>query len=151
MSSVRRWLVPGLGAAAVVIAAVLVIFFAVKAAGRIKFTRKTPVKTAANAVSGAEIPSGRSLALEEAEPLKLIIKAKGSVWMQIRADGEIIFQNVLKKGSVEVYTAQKKFQLWIGKGELVELTLNGHSLGSPGNGTLKSLLITHEGLHTSST
>ncbi|MBI4336131.1 MAG: hypothetical protein HY589_05695, partial [Candidatus Omnitrophica bacterium] len=54
-------------------------------------------------------------------------------------------KSTLKKGSVETYKANEGFQIWTGKGEYLDLAVNGVPLGSPGNGVIKKILLTREG------
>lgn len=89
----------------------------------------------------------KPLSIPHTEPLSLIAKAKGGdVWLQVKADEKTLFQGVLKKGSIEAYKANDKFQLWTGKAEFLELSLNGNGLGSPGNGVMRKITLTREGL-----
>ena len=82
----------------------------------------------------------------QAHPFLLVTKTSNDVWMEIKADGKQIFKSVLPKGSVEAWRANKKIELWVGKAESVELILNGTSLGSPGKGVKKGILITPQGM-----
>ncbi len=84
--------------------------------------------------------------IPRSQPLKLTIRAKGDVWMQVKADGAVIFQNVLSKGSQESWTAQKELELWTGNAAVTELFLNGKALGTPGSGVRRGIKITHWGL-----
>lgn len=88
----------------------------------------------------------KPLSIPRNKPLHLIIKTKGDAWLKVMADDETIFESILKKGSVESYNAQKQFRLHTGKGEYVELILNGNPLGSPGGGVIKNIMLTHKGL-----
>jgi cytoskeletal protein RodZ len=79
-------------------------------------------------------------------PLKLTIRVKQEVWMQVKSDGMVIFQNVLTKGAQESWTAKEELELWTGNAAAMELQLNGRPLGSPGHGVMKGIKITREGL-----
>ena len=104
-----------------------------QAQGRVK---ARPVDPAAS--SKLLVPRG--------QPLKLTILSKADVWMQVKSDGAVIFQNVLPKGSKESWTAQEELELWTGNAGAMELVLNGKSLGSPGTGVRKGIRVTRDGL-----
>lgn len=80
------------------------------------------------------------------EKLKLTITATDDVWIQLKVDGKIIFQNMLKKGSSEQWEANNDFTIWTGKAGAMQLNLNGNDLGTPGKGVIKNIVITREGI-----
>lgn len=86
----------------------------------------------------APIPAG--------EKLRLAITATDDVWIQLRVDGKIIFDSVLKKGSIEQWEANDNFKIWTGKAEAMQLNLNGNDLGTPGAGVKKDIIVTREGI-----
>lgn len=92
-------------------------------------------------------PSNKpSLPIPKGEMLSLKIEARENVWMRVKADGKIIFEHTLKKASVETWSAKKELELWVGKAEALNLSLNGVSLASPGSGRIKRIVINHNGL-----
>lgn len=80
------------------------------------------------------------------KPLKLSIQTTSDVWLQVKADGAVIFQNVLAKGSVENWTAKRELELWTGNAGAMRLTLNGKPLEGLGRGVRKGVRITHAGI-----
>ncbi len=88
----------------------------------------------------------KALLVKENEMLKLTAKANQDSWMHIKCDGKIVYQNILKAGSSNSWQAKDEILLWVGNAAGLELDLNGHSLGSPGRGVMKNILITHEGM-----
>lgn len=82
------------------------------------------------------------------EPLQLIMHVRERVWVQVKADGEIVFQQVLGQGAQERWSATKDFELWLGNAGAVRLELNGHDLGSPGKPgeVVRGVTVTREGL-----
>ncbi|MDD5495745.1 MAG: DUF4115 domain-containing protein [Candidatus Omnitrophica bacterium] len=79
-------------------------------------------------------------------PLSLVIKVKEPVLVQLKRDGVILFERVLPKGTIESFSANNKFEIFIRKAEAIELTLNGQFLGTPGKGVIKELEITRKGI-----
>jgi hypothetical protein len=68
--------------------------------------------------------------------------------MQLKSDGKVVFQGVLKKGRFESWQANTKMELSLGNAGVVELEVNGKlisNLGRRGQ-ALKNILITKEGL-----
>jgi len=80
------------------------------------------------------------------QPLKLSLKTKADVWLQIKSDGMIIFQSVLPKGSQESWTAKDELELWTGNAGAMDLFLNGKPLEGVGTGVKKGIKVTHRGL-----
>ncbi|HDN85031.1 MAG TPA: helix-turn-helix domain-containing protein [Candidatus Aerophobetes bacterium] len=80
------------------------------------------------------------------EPLKLTLVAKDDCWLQLRADGEKIYEGILKKGQRETWSAKKEFELWVGAASRLKVYLNGKDLGSLGRGVIKGIKITSRGL-----
>ena len=84
--------------------------------------------------------------LKKNSSLQLKIKALDSVWIRITCDGKVLFESTLKKGNSNSWTASKTIEIWTGNAGGMFLTLNRFSLGSPGKGSVKKMLLTHEGL-----
>lgn len=80
------------------------------------------------------------------EPLNLVLKAKRDVFVMANIDGETAFKRHLPKGTVETMKADQSINLYIARGESVELILNGKTLGSFGRGVIKDLEITRKGV-----
>lgn len=80
------------------------------------------------------------------EPLKLIITAATDAWIRVSADGQVVLESILKPGQRKELTAQKDFELKLGRPAGIQLALNGFALGSPGNGQAKHVVINHEGV-----
>ncbi|MCM8779016.1 MAG: DUF4115 domain-containing protein [Candidatus Omnitrophica bacterium] len=80
------------------------------------------------------------------EELVLKIMAKRDTWLQVKADGKILFQHTLKAGSEESWRAKKSFELGIGEAKNLSIFLNGKPLGSLGYGMKRSIVIDHRGL-----
>ena len=79
-------------------------------------------------------------------PINLTLKIKEPVLVKVKKDGVALFSRVFSEGLSEPITADDKIELYVVKGEAVELILNGKSLGSPGKGLIKDLEITSEGV-----
>jgi cytoskeletal protein RodZ len=80
--------------------------------------------------------------------IKLGIRAKEDCWIQLKADGRMIFQNILKKGRYESWKADKKIEFSLGNAGVVDLEVNGKlvsNLGRRGQ-VIKNIVITREGL-----
>jgi transcriptional regulator with XRE-family HTH domain len=81
--------------------------------------------------------------------IRIGIHALDDCWIQAKVDSRIIFQNVLKKGRFESWTAKDKIELSLGSAGAVQLEVNGKlipPLGRKGQ-VLKNIVITKkEGL-----
>ena len=159
----KKWLLLPLGAIALVLMAAG-LFFALKTAGSVLWLHKpmslrSRGETASRprAVAGSSQPTrsdewirsvgqGNFPGLEKNASLKLKIKALDNVWLRVTCDGKVLFQSILKRGSSEVWTAAGSIEIWSGNSSNMVLSLNGFSLGSPGRGVVKKLIVNHQGV-----
>lgn len=141
----KKWALPIIAGIAGVFLAISLIILTSKAVGKIKNAIAARPKIKITETQ-PEPSIKKPLTIPQGQPLNLIIKTKGDVWLEVKTDEKTVFKSVLKKGNVEAYKADEKIQLWTGKGEFVDLVLNGNPLGSPGNGVIKNILLTREGL-----
>ncbi|NQU73209.1 MAG: helix-turn-helix domain-containing protein [Candidatus Omnitrophica bacterium] len=141
----KRWALPiGVGLLGIFLG-ISLITLTTKAIKKIKYSR--PFRPKVRSAGTLSTPAIKTpLSIPKKEPLTLIVKTKGDVWLKVKSDGKTVFQNVLKKESVEAYKAANEFVLWTGKGEYLDLVLNGNPLGSPGKGVIKNINLTHKGL-----
>lgn len=96
-----------------------------------------------SAPSTISIPQAKS-----ATGIKLGIRAKEDCWIQLKADGRMVFQNILKKGRFESWQADEKIEFSLGNAGVVDLEVNGKlvsNLGRRGQ-VIKGIVITKEGL-----
>jgi cytoskeletal protein RodZ len=89
--------------------------------------------------------SFKEVAIPQDSSISVAIKTKRSVLVKVRKDGALIAERVLPKGAREVFRASEKLEIYVAKGEAVDITINGKPLGSPGRG-LKNLEITRKGM-----
>ena len=133
----------------------------------VKFQKKTPVvkekKVSAPKTEEAQAPAvesadtwlntvklGNFPKLNKKQPLDLQIKALDAVWVHVTCDGKVLFQGVLKKGGGDVWQAKSAIEIWTGNASNMSLTLNKTSLGSPGKGVVKKMIVSHEGIRIAS-
>ena len=93
-------------------------------------------------------PQESKFLVPRSQPLKLSLKTKADVWVQVKSDGMVIFQNVLPKGSKESWTAKDELEIWTGNAGAMELFLNGKPLEGLGSGVKKGIRVTHQGLES---
>lgn len=83
-----------------------------------------------------------------AKIIRLDMRAKENCFINVKTDGKVMFQNVLRKGRSESWQAKNKIEFSLSNAGAVELEVNGRriqSLGRRGQ-ALKNILITKEGL-----
>jgi len=119
---------------------------------------KTPavVSNSKAAVNVPEPSAQKSVAVSPApvstdnleDGVRIGIHALDDCWVQARLDGKVIFQNILKKGRFESWTAENKVELSLGSAGGVRLEVNGKIIPSLGrkNQVVKNILITKDGL-----
>lgn len=95
----------------------------------------------------AEAAQPVKISIPAKEKLELAITTTDDVWIRLKIDGKLIFENIIKKGSTESWTAQNNFSIWTGKAAALKIKLNNMDLGTAGKGVIKDLVIDREGLH----
>ena len=89
-------------------------------------------------------PQGSAVSL-----IRLGIRARDNCWIQVKADGKVVFQRVLERGRFENWQAKNRIELSLGNAGGVELEVNGQifsNLGRKGE-VRKNIVITREGLN----
>ncbi|MCK5579941.1 MAG: DUF4115 domain-containing protein [Candidatus Omnitrophica bacterium] len=78
----------------------------------------------------------------------LTVKAKERGWLQVKVDGVLMFQSVLKKGVVETWEAKKEIEISGKNIHNLEFNLNGKALGGLGwaDRNARRVVITKDGL-----
>ncbi|MFH1888632.1 MAG: RodZ domain-containing protein [Candidatus Omnitrophota bacterium] len=87
--------------------------------------------------------------LPAAKNISLDIHARENCFIDVKADGKVIFHSILKKGRSESWKAKDRIELSLGNAGAVELEVNGKrisGLGRKGQ-SVKNILITREGLN----
>ena len=111
-------------------------------------------ESSAKAKSKAEvntIRSENSLKADAYPIVRLGIRARENCWIQLKADGRVIFEGILMKGRSESWHAKNKIELTVGNAGAIELEVNGKpipSLGKRGQ-KIKGIIISKEGLSIS--
>ncbi len=72
-------------------------------------------------------------------PLKLTIRVKGDVWLNIMVDDSPVESFVLTKGSEKIFYGEKKYLINAGNKNLIDLTLNGTAINFP-NGNKEDIV-----------
>lgn len=119
--------------------------------------KEISVKTVTNAVAQAPV-SEKTEAPKTAEPeartdkrskpIELTVRATKSGWLQVKVDGQVIFQSTLKKGDAESWKAESEIELSGKNINLLEFELNGKMLGALGASDrgAKKVVFTKDGL-----
>ncbi len=79
-------------------------------------------------------------------PLELRLRALDNVWVRVTADGKVLYQGILGRNAVETWTAKESLELWTGNAANMFLSVNRFSVGSPGHGMIRKMIITREGV-----
>ncbi len=117
--------------------------------------KKLPAKKVAAAPATAKAAKKKPTAHKAAaagpavsDGVHLTVQAQSLTWVQVMADGAVIFQQVLQPGARETWLAKQEITLWLGDAGGVSLELNGRPLGVPGKRgeVLRGLRITPNGM-----
>ena len=107
------------------------------------------VQAASVAPMGAEVLKPAVppvLTIVPSQAMELQVIATKTTWIKIWADGKLLSQQRLSRGSKEQWTAKKQFQLIIAKPSQVDVTLNGQSISPFMIAHQGRVLITHNGV-----
>jgi cytoskeletal protein RodZ len=110
---------------AFLVAVVLLVAFA--AAGLLARNQPTPEAGAAPTT-----PAADAAPLEAADLGYVYLDTTKSVGASVIADGHQMFSGVLKPGHPRQFTASTVVRVWLSSGAVVQITVNGHDLGTPG-------------------
>ncbi len=85
---------------------------------------------------------------KKSKPIELTVRAAKSGWLQVKVDGQVIFQSTLKKGDAESWKAETEIELSGKNINLLEFELNGKMLGALGASDrgAKKVVFTKDGL-----
>jgi len=87
-------------------------------------------------------------AQSEDNKVEVAVRAIKSTWIQVKADGNVVFQMTLSKGSMESWSADHRIELSGSNIDQLDMEVNGKHIGSLGGGErrIRKVLITQEGL-----
>ena len=106
--------------------------------------RTKEAKKAEDLVRSVEL--GNFPKISKKTPLELRLRALDNVWVRVNADGKIMYQGILGRNAVDTWTAKDGFEIWTGNAANMFLSVNRTSLGSPGRGMVRKMVITREGV-----
>lgn len=124
------------------------IFWGIK---KINFSSKQ-IKTSRSEPQTAEKKEetrsiNQELLVPKSKPLTLKIKTLQDTWVQVKSDGNIVFQKLLPQNETQEFKADNNYKIWVGKASKVKLYLNGVSLEPLGKGVVKNVLIDRSGVN----
>lgn len=95
--------------------------------------------------SRTQAVSRQSVEATKSAAFSMVLKVKKNVYVKLWKDGKLLFGRVLTKGLAETFKANEKIDIYVAKGESIDISIDGKSLGSPGRGIIKNLEVTKRG------
>jgi len=126
---------------------VIVILIISWTINKINNRKVTSVEKDNKIASVSTAPIEKEMLVPKGKTLKLRIETLKDTWVEVKADGNVIFKRVLDKGKSQEFKASKNFKIWVGKASGVKLYLNDIPLGSIGTGVVKNILIDRSGIN----
>ncbi len=126
-----------------------------------KAVEKAPAekKVAAAVAAETKTPKAKAPAVDEeetdeekpapvAKKVRLTIRATKSGWLQVKVDGNLVFQSTLEQGATETWTAAKEIELSGKNIHSLEFEVNGKVLGGLGRAdrSARRVVVTESGL-----
>jgi cytoskeletal protein RodZ len=128
----------------------LAVFAAMKATALFKNKKSTAVKsskiTSSLKKNSQKKTSSQNVSFAKNVPFTMTLKVNNPVMVQLKKDGVVIFKRVLPKGTEETFNVNKSVDIFVGRGEAIEIVVNGKSLGSPGRGVIRDIEVTSNGI-----
>ena len=96
-----------------------------------------------------KFPAAEDAKLDKrSKSIELTVRATKSGWLQVKTDGQVVFQSTLKKGDAETWKAESEIELSGRNINLLEFELNGKMLGALGASDrgAKRVVFTKDGL-----
>ncbi|MFH1594547.1 MAG: RodZ domain-containing protein [Candidatus Omnitrophota bacterium] len=81
-----------------------------------------------------------------AKPIDLALKSDDDVWMKVKRDGKVVFEGIVGKNQSKSWAADNAIDLWVGRAEALDFTINGKFVGKIGAGRIKGIVLTRSGL-----
>lgn len=106
-----------------------------------KTFKKTPIQKKDEQIKTIE---KKDVAKVTAE-VQLSLRVVDDVWLRVEKDGNIVFKGILRRGSDELWTADKDLNLRVGKLEAIRFTVNGKDLGKMGSG-VENIVVNKNGI-----
>jgi cytoskeletal protein RodZ len=92
------------------------------------------------------VDQGNFQAIPKREQLELEIRAIDTVWLKVLTDGKTAFQGLVQKGEKATVNANDQIEISTGNPDSMFWSLNGRSIGSPGKGVARKMMVTREGI-----
>jgi transcriptional regulator with XRE-family HTH domain len=106
----------------------------------------------AEAIKTAEIPKPEKKPQAAIFPIPkerfidVTLAANADVWIRIKKDGKAIFEGTLRRNEKKNWSARDKIELWAGRAEAIDLTINQNPVGKVGKGNIKNIQISRTGI-----
>lgn len=103
-----------------------------------------PASAAQQRASAGKKESAREQ--KSAGSVTLTLKAKGKVWVQVKAGDKNLYAGVMNKGETETWKGEGALIVWTGKAENLEFTVNNRKMGAIAAGVVKNIKVSAEGV-----
>lgn len=103
---------------------------------------KTPEKPKTDAVKIKE----KIFPIPKSKPVSIALESADDVWVRIRDDKKVMFEGTLKKNEKKDWSTNNNMKLWVGRAEALDFIINGVSIGKIGEGNIKNIELSREGL-----
>jgi cytoskeletal protein RodZ len=91
-------------------------------------------------------PTNTASKQQSTAALKLVLSAKGDVWVQVFSGGKTVFAETMSPGSSKALDSDGTLTVWTGKGENLEFSVNGRDLGVVVEGVVRNIVVSKDGV-----
>ena len=78
--------------------------------------------------------------------IALTLKARGEVWVMVKSMDKTVYAATMQKGDKKTIESDSTLNLWTGKAENLDMTVNGRALGEIAKGVVKNINISSSGV-----
>ena len=130
-----------------VLLAIFVFFTIVsKIKNFVKSRPRSVQKKALIAPQKAQDASAKVFPIPAESSIKIDLSSTDDVWLNVKEGGKTVFTGTLKRGDKKEIKSQKELELWIGRAEVLNLSINGKPIGPIGRGNIKKVIIDRQGV-----
>ncbi|MFH1412362.1 MAG: RodZ domain-containing protein [Candidatus Omnitrophota bacterium] len=84
--------------------------------------------------------------IETKKTLTLTLRSREEAWAHVTEGEKLLYSGILKPGLAETWKTDGTINVWTGKAEMLDFTVNGQDLGKVASGVVKNIKVSPEGV-----
>ncbi|MFH1836805.1 MAG: RodZ domain-containing protein [Candidatus Omnitrophota bacterium] len=83
--------------------------------------------------------------------LTLTLAARDKAWIHVTEGEKLLFSGILEKGTSKTWESEGRIDVWTGKAEMLDFTVNDKDMGKIASGVVKNIKVSPEGVKVGKT